>query len=482
MRLRLRTILPLLLLLAACDRGELLDNLPPQTRLFVDEINLSGPNRLNSVVRLHWLGEDQDGYVTGYELSLGGTDWTFTTATDSAFRFDLPPGSDTTDIDFYVRAIDNAGEADPEPAYLRIPIRNSPPTARFDTLNALPDTIGLVWSLNWEVDDLDGLSTLDSVFLRVNDGPWYSIRPEERFASFIPENPAQTGEQALIPYLGLLSQPQNTPMQGVRVGGTNRLYLRARDIAGTFSPVDSTAAFFLAPQGGDLLVIDAHGDAAADAVYFPILASIYPDYDYLDLPNNLPAYWSPTFTLLLNQYDKVFWYGDDAQIVSLGQQLLLETAASSLQEYLNAGGKLFVTAKFPGPNTFDDPQDINRSAIFDFSPMDSLSTAPGQARIRQDSLARPTPAYAADFPPLQISTNITGADPFYPKDPDNGMYTVPLATVGGWTGPSTICARAVYINGQTNQVFWSVELHKLNGDPAALQAMMDQVLNRTFAW
>ncbi|RMG72972.1 MAG: hypothetical protein D6722_04415, partial [Bacteroidetes bacterium] len=472
MRQSVRLLLPLLLLLAACDRGELLDNLPPETRIFVDEINLSGPNRLNSVVRLHWLGEDQDGYVTGYQLSLDGTNWSFTTRTDSTFRFDLNPGSDTTDIDFYVRAIDNLEALDPDPAYLRIPIRNTPPTARFDTVNVLPDTTGLVWSLSWEVDDLDGFSTLDSVFIRINDGPWYTIRPEENFASFLAEDPTQAGEQPLIPYLGLLSQPAQTPMQGVRVEGLNRMYLQARDIAGTLSLIDSTKAFYLPRQGGNLLVIDAHGDAVADEVYFPILDDIYPQYDYLDLLNNLPAYWSPTFSLLLQQYDKVFWYGDDAQIVALGQQLLLETAATSLQEYLNAGGKLFVTAKFPGPNTFDDPQDINRSAIFDFSPMDSLSTAPGQARIRQDTLVRPTATFAGNYPELQVSTNITGADPFYPKDPDNGMYTVALTTVGGWSGPNTVCAKAIYINGETNQVFWSLELHKLNAAVGGLKSMM----------
>ena len=79
----------LIAFLSGCDKGTLLDNLTPETKIFVDEINLYGEQRLNSVVRLHWIGEDQDGYVTGYELSINNGDWFKTTETDSTFRFDL---------------------------------------------------------------------------------------------------------------------------------------------------------------------------------------------------------------------------------------------------------------------------------------------------------------------------------------------------------------------------------------------------------
>ncbi len=82
----------------ACETGSPLDNLPPDTKIFVDKIELSGPNRLNSVVRLRWSGEDQDGYVKGYELSFDEQNWDFVQETDSTFKFDIPVGSETTDI------------------------------------------------------------------------------------------------------------------------------------------------------------------------------------------------------------------------------------------------------------------------------------------------------------------------------------------------------------------------------------------------
>ena len=145
----MRRILFILLMasLWACDTGEKLGNQPPETRIFLEEINLTGENRLNSVVRLHWTGEDIDGYITGFELSLDGQQWHFTTNTDSTFRFDLQVGTDTTDISFWVRALDNEDERDPEPAFLLVPIKNSPPTARFDTLNVVPDTVYSAWSV-----------------------------------------------------------------------------------------------------------------------------------------------------------------------------------------------------------------------------------------------------------------------------------------------------------------------------------------------
>ncbi|MEM7660487.1 MAG: hypothetical protein AAF399_30570, partial [Bacteroidota bacterium] len=204
--------LPLFLLFligfASCDTGEPLPNQAPETRIFLDEINLTGQDRLNSVVRMHWLGEDPDGYVTAYDLSFDEQTWFTTTATDSTFQLDIPAGSDTVDIPFYVRAIDNEGLVDPEPAFLSIPVRNTPPIAIFDTVNVLPDTVYGLLSARWEVDDLDGIETLDRLFLRINEGEWFSIDPRIDFVSLHPEEPTQLGTQGMKVYLGLTSDLQ----------------------------------------------------------------------------------------------------------------------------------------------------------------------------------------------------------------------------------------------------------------------------------
>ena len=105
----------LLLFLAACDKGEELANEAPDTQFSLKEINLSGENRLNSIVSLTWSGNDPDGYVKGFELSRDGVQWEFTTKQDSTFRFSLIAGSDTADIQLFVRAIDNENLSDPTP-------------------------------------------------------------------------------------------------------------------------------------------------------------------------------------------------------------------------------------------------------------------------------------------------------------------------------------------------------------------------------
>lgn len=469
-----------LALLFACEEGTPFENLSPDTKIFLDEIKLEGQNRLNSVVKLHWFGEDQDGYITGYELSFDGANWVSTQSTDSTFRFDISVGSDTSDIDFFVRAIDNNQVADPEPAYLRVPIKNTAPTALLDTVNVVPDTVFAAWSIFYSIDDIDGFETLDSTFIKINDGAWYPIDKNIEFLTFTPTASDQVGIQEGFVYSGLDARIQNRKIQGLNVGGNNQLYLRNKDISGTFSKTDSTKIFYLRQRESDLLVIDAHGADAANAVYFPILDQVYPGYDYLNLRAELPPFWAPTFTFILKEYDKVLWYSDGAELAAIGQQMLMEIAANQIQSYLNDGGKLFMTARFP--SSFNDPNQKGQSLVFGFTPMDSLSSSSGQARIPTGNFAVPLGSFAAGYDTLVASSFLTGVDVFYPKDPANAIYEADIVSAGGWTGPRTVVARSLFTNGNTNQVFVGVELHKLNDNLPALTSFFTQVLTVEFDW
>ena len=470
----------LLTITSACDKGAVLENLAPDTRIFLENIALTGPNRLNSVVQLYWSGEDRDGYVIGYEFSLDNSTWIFTENNDSTFRFDLPVGSDTVDINFYVRAIDNDDLRDPEPAYLRIPLKNLPPVARFDTVSVLPDTVFSAGTVLFSIEDSDGDETVQTVEIRMNDGPWYELPRSSTFISFLPENPTTAGAQGLRLFDGPTAVPLEGLLQGGVVGASNRLYVRAQDIAGSYSLIDSSKAFWLRQQQGSLLLVDDHSDAAADALHRDILQKVYPDFDVIDIRSSRPPIWDPTLSLILGVYDKVLWYSDGSDLPSLGQQLTLEVASASLQQFLNDGGKLFVSAKFPA--TFNDPSVSGLSTIFSFSPMDSLSSSPGQARIPIDSLVNPIGVIAGQLPPLVCGTFITGADPFYLKDPNNAILDAQLVRTGNWSGPTTIGGRSTFANGETNQVFIGVELHRLDGDRAALEAFLDWAMNDAFDW
>ena len=468
------------LLVTACDKGEPFENLPPETSLFLQDINLNGQNRLNSVVRIYWSGEDQDGYVIGYEISTDGQNWGFTSETDSTFFFSIPFGQDSVDVTLFARAIDNDSVADPEPASLIVPLKNRPPVAKFDTVAVLPDTVFSAGTLLYSVTDPDGDETLERVELKINDGPWLTLPFSSRFMSFLPENPETAGSQNLRLFDGPAASELIETLEGALVDGENRFYLRASDIAGINSEIDSTDIFWLRQKTGDLLVVDDHGDSDADDLHREVLNQVYPSYDVIDIQTSRPNVWDPTLGLILRVYDRVLWYSDGSDLPSLGEQLTLEIAATSLQEYLNAGGKLFISAKFPA--TFNDPEEAGISPVFDFSPMDSLSSSPGQARIPRDSLLEPTGILTGQINPIVCGRFITGADPFYAKDPGNALLDAQLVGVGGWTGPTTIAARTVFTNGETNQVFVGVELHKLDGDRSALEDFLDWVMNTAFNW
>ena len=156
---------------ACIKEDELKLNTNPNTNIFLEKIDRVGENRLNTNVTMHWSADDQDGYVIGYEISLDNITWSFTTKQDSVFRFSILNG-DTTDINLYVRAIDNDGNKDLTPAYLKIPIKNTIPTVAFDDNLIKCDSVYSVFSLLFSANDLDGNETIDSIYLKINNGNW----------------------------------------------------------------------------------------------------------------------------------------------------------------------------------------------------------------------------------------------------------------------------------------------------------------------
>ena len=324
-----------------------------------------------------------------------------------------------------------------------------------------------------------GIETLDSVYLKMNDGEWASFSPANNFISIIPERPTEEGIQNGRVFSGSNINTPSNILTGLRVEGDNQLYIRASDVTGTSSEIDSSKIFYLKSRKSELLVLDSYGSSTADDVYLPLLQKVFPGFDYRDIIANTPVFWDPTFGLYIQQYDKIFWYSDDAEPQDIGTQLYLEIASSSLQIFLNNGGKLMVSTKFS--NTFTDPES-NQSTIYGFSPIDSFSTSVGQARIAVDSLAFPVASAVGEFPSLVVDRFITGADPFYPKNPEEQLYQAQISPSRGWIGPSTVAAKTSFANGETNQVFFSIELHKFNKDPLALEALFRKVLLEEFDW
>lgn len=453
-------------------------NLAPDTVLSPESINLTGDDRLNSVVFLSWFGSDRDGYVKGYEISLDNQNWVFTTQNDSTFNFTLEPGSDTTDIDFYVRAIDNDSLLDPTPAYLKVPLKNTAPVALFNEKGFPVDTVNIVTTFRWNAKDVDGDETIVKAFIKANQGNWLEIDVNEEMLSIVPVTSNQNGVTDAHVYYGTNDLPLSQKLDGLVVGDTNHFYVKVVDFANAESEPDTSDVVFIKPKTSDLLYITGLSTPPTD-VYKGVLNNTLSNYDAVDYATDggkyQPSFWSPTFDLLLEHYDDVVFTSDESNFtnaVTGRKDVLLEFAAPSLQIFSNNGGKSLIVT------SFTKGQDI--SGISSTLPIDSLSSSNGQARLVPDSTMSST--FGPNYPDLSPTFILSGVSPFYMSIGAEEVYQGHLVKQGGWTGPSTVGARRKDGNNNIYQYFFSVQLYKMDQQISDLEVLFDQILNNDFNW
>jgi hypothetical protein len=163
-----------LLLLSSCGdegTGARGPNLPPDTEI------VSGPDSGSVVpylVTLDWMGTDEDGRVVGYEFAwrAGGDStvpeadadlWHYTTKTESTFAAaadsSTGEGLYLRQNTFFVRAVDNDGGIDPEPAALTFTATTTPPHAQITYPSEPGETsinLSRCVTVRWEGLDDDG--------------------------------------------------------------------------------------------------------------------------------------------------------------------------------------------------------------------------------------------------------------------------------------------------------------------------------------
>lgn len=488
-----------LLFLAACDKGEELANEAPDTQFSLKEINLSGENRLNSIVSLTWSGNDPDGYVKGFELSRDGVQWEFTTKQDSIFRFSLTAGSDTADIQLFVRAIDNENLSDPTPDQITIPIRNTPPTVSFGEDLSLPDTAYLVATTEWRASDIDGNETITEVLLSINGEDWYPINRTKNIISIVPVDATASDSIEAYLYYGTENNPQSQRIKGLVMNDTNKMFIKAIDQAGSESAIDTTTTFFMKGKTNDFLVIG--GVPSANNDYRDILQNgVNINYDFLDLAanngQNQPKIWNITFRLQLRQFNKLFLYSDESlfdNTYTNQKSFILEFAAASLLDFANQGGKYFISTSFNHNTNIDaftgvlpissvSTQNFGSARLWGAARGDSaLVTRVVEDRTVADSLQiRDT----VNFPNLTTQFfAITGVGAFNIDPTDTEIiYEAQLsngANTNEWTD-TKIVASGRRSNGKLNQVFFNVQLFELKGNPNNLNTLFNHILNVEF--
>ncbi len=436
---------------------------PPETVLQVDTIYRTGELRLGTNVQLHWLGLDQDGYITGYQVSVDG-DWTLTTRTDSLFSFSIAPGQDTADITITVAAMDNDGQSDPTPATLIVPIKNAPPQVVIDPEGALPDSAFIVITTDWRAFDTDGDETIEDVELKLNNGPWQSIGTQPGLLSFALSPNGRVGYY--------INGTLKDSLDGASTTDPNFLYMRAVDRAGIFSPVDTSKGFLWGHATEEVLLINGQPEYIGPQ-YKAWMDSTGISYDYLQMDaisgDGIPAYWTPTYDIIMAQYSKIGLFTDATQFPNnSGTDYLLNILTLSTQRYLQNGGKLLTCAQLSSG--------MSGGTFLEVFPVESLVTSVGQARLTNDSTLQPL---FSGYPALRPQNIVLGITPIVPSADATALYDGQLTKIAGWNGTTTMGAVREQ-NGTVNQVFIALPLHHFTRPTQNGQELLNHIFNAVF--
>ncbi len=467
-----------LLLIFSCKKefvGKATVNQAPETHTVADTVIRSGSTRFISQIKISWWGDDQDGFVKGFEFSFDGATWVYTTKQDSLFTLALPAGSDTANFNFQVRAIDNQDLKDQTPASLVYPVKNSPPTCSV----FIPAGTALFPSKNtsktfpafrfyWNASDPDGDNNLDHFELFFNDtlAAPYILNSSITQAAFVAKEILSNTPNCEV-YSGT-NQRLSLEINGLKLNSNNVFYIRAVDKVGAKSNASASNSFYCKKPVNKILVVNASSPYTASKLnlFQSNMQSIgITAFDtlnaFLKNNNNYDELSADYFTQnkALKFFDKILWFSDNDSVS-------LSFAQRSLGDFLANNGRIFMAINF---SQFFYEQ----SALLDFTPIKELILdTMGVFRMNSNALMHPL---IAGYPILKSSSIISSARPFL-KAIDNGsskfvdVYTGDLivSTTSGpvsWTGPSVVCAKRVdATTNQTNFIFLSMPLERLNGN------------------
>ncbi len=479
-------------------------NQPPHTGVFLYPD--SSISRQPSKIEMHWWGDDPDGFVIGYYFTWDGKHWSFTKSNDSLFALQI--GVTDTTYTFQVSAVDNGGNGvydkdifqngidygpepftdkngngvwdkgedfvdigliDPKPASIKIPIKNSAPTVKWDDLTILPDTSYPVMTFGWIASDIDGDETIQKINIALNDtsNPNNIVTLDGtvrnitlRTSDFSSPNPSMD-----ILIGGLESNIATEKLPGLKLNSDNRFYVQAVDISGAKSKFiaipDSGKNWYVKKPVGNLLIVDDYATPDNAASFYNSmfadslnLKNKFDVYDLNALPSQSYSKSNVTILLTLKLFKYLFWYTDNNPSLDL--------ISTVTQNYLDAGGKIAFSMQFP--------QTIDLSVLQGFLPINADSS---DARLTllsgtKFSASNTQPGY----PDLQLTTTIFRVKSFY-LNPLGAIpiYYLPNNEMKGYIG---------FTDSQKKLFFIGIPLHKAEGGSANVKALLQKVFFTDF--
>lgn len=448
--------LPVLLIcttvfLLSCESGldgTAKENIPPNTFLTLNEINLPEGERLVSQVSISWWGDDPDGYIKGYEFYIGDSDqagdddWTFTERTDSVFILPIPQGDMTADVEFTVRAIDNDDERDADPPNLIFPIKNTIPQVEFNNLETPPDTTYRVLSFGFTATDPDGNLNLNRVEVAVNDtsaaDAWHEIPLGINLITLRIDDTSD--DPAANVFLGLALNDAGFTLDGFNLDGTNEFFIRSIDNAGAVSEVASHS-WYLKKQTSNILFLNDYAGTRSDemaALHFNLLNNVgFENVDYIDISDGVASggrrvtfsqafpdrtLAEPTINMMLAEWDHIYWISDDLNR-NIGYALEITF------DFFEQGGTMFVN--IPTRYLSED------NALLQFLPFQSVEPLPaGQQSfyLRRDTVVTTASDAISTTPELRLNRNVISLYPIVPLNETIELFEAPFQTRAQITG------------------------------------------------
>lgn len=487
-------------------------NQAPKTGLFLypDSSITKQPSRL----RVHWWGDDPDGIIIGFYIKWEGIDseWSFTTSNDSIFS--LPIGTSDTVYTFRVSAVDAEGNSkydqeivrngtsygpepfidanqngiydvsefyydigliDPTPANLVFPIKNSAPVVEWNSLTFVPDTSFPVMTFQWNADDLDGVESISSINIALNDtNNFVSLPGSIRLVTIRIKD-----LNAVVPEMEILINGSDRNifpqlLTGLQLDAENKFYVQAVDLSGAASkrivlPGENDVWYVKKPKGKVLIFDNFSGAPSSDQEAVLFYRNIFNTigggslsgkFDEYDLANQALPFENVTVYEMMRLFKYVYWYA--------GFNPRLNLLNIVTNKYIEQGGKIAFSMTFQDSSstfTFD------LSTLQGFLPIDNVSNRLSFLLAGADVLPS---SPQINYPPLKTigPGSISFVRTFVPNSVvATEVYNISTSQISGNIG---------LITNDKSLFFIGLPLHQCNAGNQNVDDLLEKVFFEEF--